>query len=119
MPGYVYAISNPSINLIKIGLTRNPKTRIRGIELTSGSHVDIVGVVQVQDPSKIESLIHDAFGDCKVIGEWFRCSPEDAEGALRKICSADLRRRTWGHKRYFRKAKIVKKRSEVNKLEKL
>jgi hypothetical protein len=119
MPGYVYAIMNPSTNLVKIGMTRNPKVRIRDIELISGSHVDIVGVVQVQNPSNIESLIHDSLNDCRGIGEWFNCSPDTAEVILRKVCSTDLRRRTWCNKRYFRKAKIIKKRSEVNKLQKL
>jgi hypothetical protein len=100
-------------------MTRNPKVRIRDIELMSGSHVDIVGVVHVQEPSNIETLLHDSLDNYREIGEWFNCSPDAVEVVLRKICSTDLRRRTWGDKRYFRKAKIIKKRSVVNKLKKL
>jgi len=72
--GYVYLIE--SGGLIKIGYTSNFKKRLAQYN-THNSNVNIVGVFEKENAFLIESILHEAYEDFRVKGEWFDL-PKDA-----------------------------------------
>ena len=119
MPGYVYGVYNPYSHLIKIGFTCHPKKRLRDIEVGGGVRVDVVAVIEVSDPAKIESEIHEELEPHRILGEWFSCDKEVARSILYERAKKETSRATWGRKKYFRKINFYVNRKTVDKLVKI
>lgn len=62
-----------SMNLSKIGISKNPETRRRQLELTSGLSITIVKCWTTLDASAIvvEQDLHRIFSRRRLQGEWF------------------------------------------------
>ena len=119
MPGYVYGVYNRFSNLVKIGLTGYPKKRLRDIEVSGGVQIDVVAVIEVSDPVKIEAEIHRELAEHRTLGEWFNCDREVAKTLLYERAKREACRSSWGRKKYFRKLKFFTDRKSVNKLAKI
>lgn len=74
--GYIYllCISN---KYYKIGLSRQPNQRLRGIRWASPFPVEKLHQFYCQYISEIEAALHDRFRDKRLNGEWFELSQED------------------------------------------
>lgn len=70
---YVYFIRNPKTKEIKIGRTKDPKSRIA--KLSSGEHckLELLGLVEAPD---LEKELHARFGNIRNRGEWFQDTRE-------------------------------------------
>lgn len=77
--GFVYILEDKKNNLVKIGMSKNPKQRIRNIESTSGRSFSKVFISDfIYDYKRVEVLAHDELSDHRRIGEWFCCSYDEA-----------------------------------------
>lgn len=82
--GYVYLIEDMERKgLVKIGKTRNPKTRLSFIRRTGGIAYGRTFVSnRIADCGELELRLHNLFDDRRVHGEWFRVDFETAKETL-------------------------------------
>lgn len=77
--GFVYILEDKKNNLVKIGMSKNPKQRIRNVESTSGRSFSKVFISDfIYDYKRVEVLAHEELSDHRRIGEWFCCSYDEA-----------------------------------------
>lgn len=83
----VYLIA--ASNAVKIGVSKNPQSRLSSIQT---GHHDRLQIVKVWDQidrtqaEQIEALAHNMFADWRLTGEWFAISPYEASQAIDSIC---------------------------------
>lgn len=88
MKGWVYVISNKSVpELVKVGYTdRHPDDRAREMGGTGVPHPYVVDYsIMVDAPNRLEKKAHDKLAVFKEGKEWFRCSVEQAAGAILSV----------------------------------
>jgi hypothetical protein len=66
---HLYFIRNPFTGLIKIGISRNVDARLYDLECSSGVPLELLRVIDAGVDH--EQPLHQAFGDCRALGEWF------------------------------------------------
>ena len=74
-PVFLYVIQQQLSGHTKIGISKDPHTRIKGIENVSGLSVDTLMLCEYQSRDAArdaEVLLHGAFKLRKIRGEWFR-----------------------------------------------
>lgn len=79
--GYVYFIKNNQNNLIKIGSTTNPKTRLSHLRIANPD-IQFLYIIETEDYKKVEKYYHTIFNDKRIKGEWFKISLED----IKAVC---------------------------------
>jgi len=75
-PGQLYLIKDENNNT-KIGVSRDPKTRLSQLQQTNPSKLSLVHTMQVFDMKTVESRLHDLYQDKRGQGEWFKLNDED------------------------------------------
>jgi len=85
--GIVYILTNESMpEFVKVGLTeKDLEFRIKQLDSTSVPlPFECFYAARVEDCKKVERLLHDAFGDCRVRPnrEFFQIDPERVRSAL-------------------------------------
>ena len=91
---FLYLFRNPFSNLCKIGVTNNPKTRLRQLTNSSGMEIQALIVLQLQPdvdehPIVIEKFLHEHFSSKRTNGEWFSLSVRDILAISRLIYEID------------------------------
>lgn len=71
-----YIVFNPTSQLIKIGKSISPKSRIRNLQMQAGSIFEVLALID----SDLESELHKKFAEYRTVGEWF----EDRDGVIRE-----------------------------------
>jgi hypothetical protein len=87
-PHYVYVIRAGQSHNVKIGVTRNVKTRLK--ELQTGNpeilHVEhVIPYASAYKAYAIEDALHKQFASRCVVGEWFLFTPEALTAALNEF----------------------------------
>lgn len=94
MTGIVYCLTNPAMpGYVKIGMTKNLDQRLRQLDNTSVPVAfECVSAIDVDDPKKVEQLLHEAFDDRRVrrTREFFEVSPAQVVAALRLTGGRDV-----------------------------
>lgn len=75
---YVY-IAESSTGEIKVGISKEPESRIRQFNTANPKEVDLARKIgPFENAAKVESAIHNQFEEHRVSGEWFtsECSDE-------------------------------------------
>lgn len=72
MEGYVYFIQSIDGGPIKIGYSRNPQARAKGLQ----GAMELRVLAQMSGGYKLEADMHNKFADLRVNGEWFSPAPE-------------------------------------------
>lgn len=72
--GFVYVIE--SDGAYKIGRSKNPAGRLKGLKTGNPSPMTIVGSIACANPSKVETYLHEVFKEQRDRGEWFLLTPE-------------------------------------------
>lgn len=68
--GIVYIVKRAG--LIKIGITKHPRQRLKTIEIGGGTKLDIIYLSkQCINYFNIEKLVHNMFDEQRSLGEWF------------------------------------------------
>lgn len=80
----IYLISAPFLNLYKIGVSRNPKKRLKQLQTGMPHELLIVSVFKSKYAYRIESTLHRGMNSKKInedfeslMGEWFYLSNAD------------------------------------------
>jgi hypothetical protein len=79
---YVYLFRNPLSKLCKIGVTTNPRERLRQLQRASGLEIQSLIVIELeQDYDEasyfIENFLHNYFYESRTFGEWFDLNIKD------------------------------------------
>lgn len=75
-PGYVYLMRCGK--RYKIGRSRDPHQRRRSLQTASPEPVEIIAVYEAEDAAATERAAHERYAHCRVGGEWFALSPDEA-----------------------------------------
>lgn len=88
-PYYLYVIATKAA--VKVGITRNPKNRMKSFRTSIPDAFDIklLGLGARSSVVTAESTCHQALNDYRITGEWFNCHPGEAVRVARRIM-ADL-----------------------------
>lgn len=82
----VYIIQNKELPRIKIGFSRNPKSRMNSIMSQSGCFLELVYVTKpILNYEETEKAMHALFGEYRGIGEWFHVGAKLAINRLKDI----------------------------------
>jgi hypothetical protein len=73
--GFVYVIQDGS-GLCKIGRAKNVEKRIRSLSTGSSSDLTLIASWPCSNAGEYEAILHQAWRDVRVRGEWFRI-PDD------------------------------------------
>lgn len=71
--------------LYKIGLSKNPHKRVKGITRFADGPIHLVYSRWVHMPYLLEAGLHIEFRDEWMHGEWFNLSPQQVSEAMRRI----------------------------------
>ncbi len=78
--GYLYLIHCVGFPYYKIGVTtREPQSRVRALQTGMPFELELEYAVQVPDIYREEEMLHDAYKDNHVRGEWFNLTPAELE----------------------------------------
>lgn len=86
--GYVYFIADNSMDRVKVGFSKNPWARLKGLQTGSSKKLSIICHVRTTKVS--ESEIHRLMGEYKISGEWFALSGV-VEDCVKLIKSGDIK----------------------------
>ncbi len=75
-PGQIYLIKDENNNT-KIGVSRDPKTRLSQLQQTNPSKLSLVHIMQVFDMKTVESRLHNQYQSKRGQGEWFKLTTDD------------------------------------------
>ena len=93
MKGWVYMISNKSMpGLIKVGYSsKDPELRALDLSGTGSPHSYVVEYeVLIENPERIEGMVHRSLSEYHEAKEWFRCSVERGISAIRNVASGKI-----------------------------
>jgi hypothetical protein len=87
--GYVYLIAADGRceGLYKIGKSVSPEGRLKHLTLMP-FNMKLAHIIKCQNPSVVESKLHNFFRSCRVNGEWFALSSEQAQMIM--ACGSDV-----------------------------
>ena len=93
--GYVYVLYNPESNLVKIGMTKNPKERFLTLTNETGSKFKYYITKPMFIEFLVEKAMHSKFHRFNVKGEWYKnIDFETVASYLKDICdSEDFKKR--------------------------
>lgn len=87
-PRFLYLVRTDGATVRKIGITRFPLKRIRGLAASSGAHVAYEALYRVRPSESVkllERMMHESLRDHWSHGEWFH-----VDGAVFHTLAADL-----------------------------
>lgn len=73
---FVYLIQNLETSKYKIGISKNPKKRIKQLQTGSGEDLKLIHKYKSKFPRKVETALHNRYSPDKARGEWFNLSLE-------------------------------------------
>jgi hypothetical protein len=86
-PCYVYLGFSPTLNLWKIGLSRNVERRAEQLQIEI-KH--IIPCDELYEAAFLESMLHDIYVEKRVQGEWFALTDQQVLGICNQISSSQL-----------------------------
>jgi hypothetical protein len=74
----VYLISDEVGKVVKIGVSKDPRKRLKQLQTSHANTLTLVDWIFCNDPYKREEILHDKYKHLRVRpdGEWFNQSPE-------------------------------------------
>jgi predicted GIY-YIG superfamily endonuclease len=79
---FLYLIKNIDNSTYKIGVSKNPSTRIKQLQTGNASKLEIIHIFKTTFPYKIESSLHRKYSLQNIHNEWFEMSSIDIEDFL-------------------------------------
>ena len=74
----VYLIQSLEEGYYKIGISKNPKKRVKQLQTGNSSELKLINSYPSEYANKIEKTLHNLLSYCKKEGEWFDISLPDA-----------------------------------------
>lgn len=82
---YIAEMDCESMHPVKVGISSNPKSRIRSLQTGSPFPIRLLITVAAESrdhATHIESAIHAAFEDTRLSGEWFNAPASDVYATM-------------------------------------
>jgi len=76
-PGFIYVVYNRLNGKHKIGLSKNPKQRIKALSRQSKTELEVVLIFPVENMGKAETELHEEYASKRLHGEWFYLAQDD------------------------------------------
>lgn len=89
MAKYVYLISDKNSYSYKIGISKNPKTRLKQLQTGSDRELVICKQVLCENADQVEASLHHIYSMNNIKGEWFELSDSDIETFENKCKAID------------------------------
>jgi Meiotically up-regulated gene 113 len=70
----IYFIQAGRYGPVKIGISKNPRKRLRALQVPNPKPLTLLGVME--GDSDTEKEVHREFRNSRIRGEWFSISPE-------------------------------------------
>lgn len=70
-PKFLYVIGDKQRNVCKIGISANPYERLKTLQTGYPWQLDIWLELQIENPAKVEKILHTRFAEFRLNGEWF------------------------------------------------
>lgn len=70
-PTFLYIIGDKERNVCKIGISGDPHERLKSIQTGYPWRLDIWLELAINNPERIEKILHTRFGEYRLNGEWF------------------------------------------------
>lgn len=77
--GFVYLIHDRTANSYKIGLSKNPKSRLSSMQTGTTNELVLLHTIETTDMEALERELHQRFTAKALRGEWFALDTEDVE----------------------------------------
>ena len=74
MSKFIYLIQSSENGKYKIGLSVNPKKRIKQLQTGSGEELKLINIFKSEFPHLVEKGLHKHFNHLNAIGEWYNLS---------------------------------------------
>ena len=88
----VYVIYNPLLQYTKIGISENPQIRKRTLETACGCELELFySTDHFINASEIELSCHLHHKESRLLGEWFKCSKEDAQTTVIRLSKKGIK----------------------------
>lgn len=72
----IYFVLATQTKRIKIGVAKNVRQRLHGLQTGSAEPLMLLGTIKTDDPWAIEAELHEAWWPLRVRGEWFQAHPD-------------------------------------------
>lgn len=83
--GYLYILYYEYLDLFKVGVSNNPKRRIRDIKAHSPFDLKPIFIKNYEDVYKLEKMVHNRWNHNRIKGEWFQGYKEDIEDMIKLL----------------------------------
>lgn len=77
-PNQVYFIRGDKTNSFKVGISSDPRARLKAMQIGSPIKLLLTRAVEVQNPESVEKELHSVFAKYRIHGEWFSMPWKDA-----------------------------------------
>lgn len=75
----VYLIKQQSANLYKIGISKDPKSRLDQLQTANPDTLELVSTFKTKHGFQLETFVHRKFSDANVQLEWFELTEEEVK----------------------------------------
>ena len=82
---YLYLIKVKGQEIYKIGISRDPVSRLFNLQTSCPYKLHFVCCLQVDDAERLEAQLHNCHQSRRLLGEWFEFSDKDVHGVIRLI----------------------------------
>lgn len=72
---YLYIMRTSGTSLYKIGVSKDPETRMENLQTGNGEELELVFTFKTKYDYKLEASLHNSYKSCRTIGEWFEFTP--------------------------------------------
>lgn len=77
MPKYIYLISDKKTYYYKIGVSKNPETRLKQLQTGNQSKLTLNKKVLCENYNEVEQSLHNKYSMFRINGEWFELTDDD------------------------------------------
>jgi hypothetical protein len=77
LKGFVYLIKYGSSNLYKIGLSKNPKERLKQLQSAIPENLFLLHTIEASNMMELEAYFHQMFSHCRARSEWFELTDDE------------------------------------------
>lgn len=74
---FIYLINISDTDLYKIGVSKNPQTRLKFLQTANSKQLNLICEFNTKFDYKLEKFVHNYFKTQKELGEWFLLKEEN------------------------------------------
>jgi hypothetical protein len=83
-PQKLYLIWSRELDRYKIGISVDPESRLKELQTSSPSILEMIAFKNVKDARNAEAALHKKYASANVTGEWFELSDQDVVDLVRQ-----------------------------------